>query len=111
MTPSKAVLIYTFLAFCVLNHCIADQAHAQAASNRQSCEGIIGFDADGQLQLTDIKKGASSWCDAYIGEDRNSAIARQVLAQCPVGSRCLIDGLFAGRGVFYWIEIISARRR
>ncbi|MGZ5095948.1 MAG: YARHG domain-containing protein [Burkholderiales bacterium] len=62
------------------------------------------------LLLTDIKKNPSLWCDAYIGDDHNSVIASQVTASCPVGSRCVIDGLFAGHGVFYWTKIMSATR-
>lgn len=54
------------------------------------------------MQLMDTRRNNSPWCDAYIGEDKNSALAKQVLAKCPVGSRCIIDGLFSGRGVFYW---------
>ncbi|MBR0777223.1 hypothetical protein JQ543_28015 [Bradyrhizobium diazoefficiens] len=106
-TDKAALLFCALLAFGPPG----GQAHAATPSSRQSCEGVIALDADGQMLLTEIKKGASAWCDAYIGNDPKSAIAEQVLAQCRMGSRCLIDGLYAGHGVFYWTKIISAKRR
>lgn len=98
-----AVLIASFL-------CIAEQAQGSPPKNRQSCEGTLALDADGMLLLTDTKKNSSLWCDAYLGESQDSSIAKQVTASCPVGSRCAVDGLFAGHGVFYWTKIMSATR-
>lgn len=102
-------MTFKYLFAAVVLTFLAGQAHGQAAKNLQSCEGTIGVDKDGgQLQLTDIKKNPSPWCDAYIGMDKNDEIAKRVLAQCPLGSRCVIEGTFAGRGVFYWTKIMSA---
>jgi hypothetical protein len=108
MVPNKAAY-YTFLAICLLSS-ITDQAYAQALNKRQSCEGIVAFDTYGML-LQDIKKTSSLWCDAYFGDDKDSMIAKQVLAKCPVGSRCIIDGLFSGRGEFSWTRIIFAKQK
>lgn len=108
MTLKRPASYYAILILCVL--CMTEQSQGSALKNKQSCEGTLALDADGMLLLTDIRKNPSAWCDAYIGEDRNSAIAGQVTANCPVGSRCVIDGLFAGHGVFYWTKIMSATR-
>ncbi len=89
MTLKRSVSYYALPILCLL--CMTEQTQGSALKNRQSCEGTLVFDADGMLLLTDIKKNPSLWCDAYIGEDQNSVIANQVTANCPVGSRCVID--------------------
>ena len=112
MAISKSVSLCGIVLFCLLGNLLdPGQAHGRAARDRQSCEGTIALDSDGMLLLADIKKNPSLWCDAYIGDDKNSAIAHQVLAKCPVGSRCIIDGLFAGHGVFYWTKVTSVKRK
>ncbi len=86
------------------------QVHAQTSEMKQTCEGVVAFDEDGMLQLMDVSDSASPWCTAYIGEDRSSKVAGDVLAQCPVGTRCIVEGSFTGRGIFFWTKIISAKR-
>ena len=98
-----------FLLFLVV--CSLGPVHGQASNKRQACEGVVVLDGDGMLLLAETDKNASLWCDAYIGDDKDSSLARQVLATCPTGSRCAIDGLFSGRGVFYWTKIVSVKRK
>ncbi|QDM28416.1 hypothetical protein FNL56_21585 [Tardiphaga sp. vice304] len=78
-------------------------------SLRQSCVGTVGLGEDG-LQLLDIPKSSSSWCDASFDFDKSSSLAKQVLATCPIKSRCNVEGLYAGHGMFYWTKIISIRK-
>jgi hypothetical protein len=101
--------LWRLLSAIMLIFAPADADAQMPRGKRQLCEGVVAYDADGMLQLMDTKKNASLWCDAYIGEEKNSRLAKQVLAHCPVGSRCLVDGYFVGHGVFYWTRIVSAR--
>jgi hypothetical protein len=98
------------LTLCFLSGSIADKTYG-AGKSRQSCEGIVGVDSDGMLLLKETRDNVSPWCDAYIGEGKDSSLAIEVLAQCPLGTRCAIDGMFAGHGVFYWTKILSAKRK
>lgn len=107
----RSHIVPWYFLLLMLYFCASGQAHAQASNKRQICEGIVAFDEYEVPLLTDTDGNNSQWCDAYIGEDKNSPLAKLVLAQCSVGSRCIIEGLFSGRGVFYWTKIESVRRK
>jgi hypothetical protein len=83
-------------------------AHSSSAASgqRQSCSGILTQDDDGYL-LNPDPNTKSPWCPAYIGDDKNSALAKRVLKTCALGSHCHIEGLFLGHGIFYWTQISS----
>lgn len=82
----------------------------RATDNRQMCEGVIAYDEDGDLQLMDISPNESLWCAATIGDGEDDPVRQEVLSACSVGSRCAIDGVFGGRGVFYWLKVHSVAR-
>jgi hypothetical protein len=86
---------------------MAGTATAASKSNqRQACTGVLARDEAGYLLRVD-PGSKSPWCDAYIGSEKNSTLARRVLTACPLGSRCHIAGSFQGHGVFYWTQISS----
>jgi hypothetical protein len=111
MRPINGAAGAPILVLSLLGVGLSTLAIAQVSERKQVCEGVVALDADGTLQLTDTKTSASPWCDASIGQDKNSAIAKRVLSQCSVGSRCVIDGLFSGHGAFSWTKIISVRQK
>ena len=79
---------------------------SSATATRQACSGILTHDSGGYLLKPD-PGSKSLWCDAYIGEDEKSSLARRVLKTCVIGSRCHIEGSFRGHGVIYWTQITS----
>lgn len=85
-------------------------ASLSEAAKFQSCVGILVEEDASSLLLKPDGNNKSLWCDAYIGEDKDSAIARKVLAVCRVGTKCAIKGHFEGHGVFYWTSITSVVR-
>ena len=64
---------------------VSGQAHGQASDKWQLCEGIVALDEFEVPLLTDTDSNGSLWCDAHIGENKSSPLARHVLAKCPVG--------------------------
>jgi hypothetical protein len=70
----------------------------------QSCTCVLKHNDYGYLLQAD-PNSKSMWCDSYIGETDDSALAKRVLKTCSVGSRCHIEGSFVGHGVFYWTRI------
>jgi hypothetical protein len=85
---------------------LSSHSGSAASGQRQACSGILTQDDDGYL-LTPDPGTKSPWCPAYIGDDKNSALAKRVLKTCAVGSHCHIEGLFLGHGIFYWTQISS----
>ena len=79
---------------------------SSATGRRQVCNGILTHDNGGYMLKPD-PDSKSLWCDAYIGEGDGSSLAQRVLKTCVIGSRCHIEGLFRGHGVFYWTQISS----
>jgi hypothetical protein len=72
---------------------------AFAQERFQSCTGqlIIKDDA---VSLDPDPAMKSPWCDAYLGQDANSDLAKSAIAICGLGNTCAIEGYFQGHGVF-----------
>jgi hypothetical protein len=94
--------------FAVATLALALSPHpgSAASGQPQSCSGILTQDDDGYL-LNPDPNTKSPWCPAYIGDDKNSALAKRVLKTCALGSHCHIEGRFLGHGIFYWTQITS----
>jgi hypothetical protein len=85
---------------------VSANAGLSAPAQRQACSGVLTQDDSGYLLKPD-PGSKSLWCDAYIGDDKNSSLAQRVLKTCMIGRRCRIEGSFRGHGVFYWTNISS----
>jgi hypothetical protein len=100
--PTRIKIISGIMLLLIASTAVATSSPEQ----RQTCQGVLALDETGYLLRPD-PGSKSLWCDAYIGFEKDAALARRVLQACTLGSRCHIEGSFQGHGVFYWTRISS----